>query len=241
MHVFISFILFIMKLSKTNLFTSVSAIALLAIALTAAPADAAACTFTRALDLGVDGEDVRCLQKYLNGAGYKVADMGVGAPGSETTLFRDKTKAAVAKWQAANGISPASGIFGPLSQAKYKVVAGGTTITPGMPVTVTPTTPVTITPGASNAVIDSYKSQVASLTSQLAAAKANNSGNSNSSMSSAGKKASDQIKNAFDMIADAEDEIDDAEKDGMDVASAKCPPPHGRAWMGRRAASVRDI
>src|SRR5262245_11723790 len=62
------------------------------------------CGFTRDLAIGAVGEDVRCLQQYLNGAGYVVSTSGVGSPGSETTQFQAKTSAAVAKWQAANGL-----------------------------------------------------------------------------------------------------------------------------------------
>lgn len=85
------------------------------------------CKFTRDLEVGVTGEDVRCLQKYLNGAGFKIAESGPGAPGGETTLFRDGTKAAVVKWQVANGLSPATGYFGPLSRSKYAQLIGGST------------------------------------------------------------------------------------------------------------------
>lgn len=91
-----------------------------------------ACTFTRALSQGVSaGNDVKCLQQYLNGAGNaKIAASGAGSPGNETTTFGSLTKAAVAKWQAANGVSPASGYFGTLSQAKYNSLTAGTTPPP---------------------------------------------------------------------------------------------------------------
>lgn len=91
-------------------------------------AHAASCSFTRDLDSSVQGEDVRCLQKYLNGAGYVISASGVGSPGNETSLFREGTKAAVKKWQAANGLS-ASGMFGPLSRAKYATLANGSSAT----------------------------------------------------------------------------------------------------------------
>lgn len=88
---------------------------------------AAVCTFTRSLFLGVSGTDVKCLQQYLNGAGYTVAASGAGSVGNETNYYGSRTKSAVAKWQAAMGVSPAVGYFGPISQAKYTTVAGGTT------------------------------------------------------------------------------------------------------------------
>lgn len=89
---------------------------------------ATACTFTSDLTIGSDSESVRCLQKYLNGAGFKVSASGVGSPGMETTQFQAKTQAAVKAWQAANGISPATGTFGPLSRSKYAALNGGASV-----------------------------------------------------------------------------------------------------------------
>lgn len=93
-------------------------------------ASMAKCAFTRALSMGVRGDDVMCLQKYLNSTMYQVAASGAGSPGNETMSFGSLTKAAVAKWQAGNGVSPAAGYFGALSRAKYDsmpVAGGGTT------------------------------------------------------------------------------------------------------------------
>ncbi len=92
-------------------------------------ADAASdtCTFKRTLEMGVTGDDVLCLQKYLNNNGFVIADSGAGAPGKETGEYKALTQAAVVKWQKANKITPASGIFGAKSQAAYKsVISGGT-------------------------------------------------------------------------------------------------------------------
>src|SRR3989338_4479292 len=80
------------------------------------------CTFTRRLYQGITGSDVQCLQQYLNGAGHQVAASGSGSPGNETTYFGGLTLAAVSSWQAANGVSPTAGYFGPLSQAKYNAL-----------------------------------------------------------------------------------------------------------------------
>ncbi len=89
------------------------------------------CGFTRDLQVGVTaGEDVRCLQKYLNGAGHQIAASGAGSPGSESTSFGPLTKAAVIKWQKAAGVSPAAGYFGAKSRAAYNAMAGGTGTTP---------------------------------------------------------------------------------------------------------------
>lgn len=83
-----------------------------------------ACNFTRDLTVGATGDDVKCLQQYLNGTSYKVAASGAGSPGNETTYFGPRTQAAVAAWQAGNGVSPAAGYFGPISRAKYTALAG---------------------------------------------------------------------------------------------------------------------
>lgn len=84
------------------------------------PSTYVACNFTRDLTLGVKGDDVMCLQKYLNdGGNSKVAASGPGSFGSETTYFGPLTASAVAKWQAANGVTPPAGYFGKISRAKY--------------------------------------------------------------------------------------------------------------------------
>ena len=77
------------------------------------------CSFGRTLDLGVEGEDVRCLQQYLNARGFTIASAGPGSPGSETTQFGGLTETAVLSWQDSQGIVGANGVFGPASQAAY--------------------------------------------------------------------------------------------------------------------------
>lgn len=73
--------------------------------------------FTRDLDVGAVGEDVRALQVFLNTHGAVIAASGVGSPGNETTYFGLLTQKALAKYQAAQGISPAAGYFGPKTRA----------------------------------------------------------------------------------------------------------------------------
>lgn len=73
--------------------------------------------FTKDLWLGVMLNDVKELQKYLNKKGFLVATSGNGSPGNETTYFGARTEAALKKFQAANGILPAAGYFGPLTRA----------------------------------------------------------------------------------------------------------------------------
>lgn len=86
-------------------------------------APAAGCMFTRALTTGSTGADVTCLQNYLIGGGFGIS---AGATG----YFGSQTASAVASWQAANGVTPAAGYFGPVSQAKYNALMasnGGST------------------------------------------------------------------------------------------------------------------
>lgn len=73
--------------------------------------------FTRNLSVGSYGEDVRSLQKYLNARIYLVASSGPGSPGNETLYFGVATKNALIKFQIANNISPANGIFGSITRA----------------------------------------------------------------------------------------------------------------------------
>lgn len=100
------------------------------------------CAFTATLKLGSKGDAVKCLQQYLNGAGYTVATSGVGSVGNESTYFGSKTKAAVAAWQAANSL-PSTGLFGSMSRAKYASLATTTTTTTTTTDTTTTTTTTT--------------------------------------------------------------------------------------------------
>lgn len=77
---------------------------------------------TRDLSLGVSGEDVRALQKFLNAKGYTVALAGAGSLGNETTYFGPATKAAVIKFQIAHAITPAVGYVGLITRG---VLAAG--------------------------------------------------------------------------------------------------------------------
>ena len=92
--------------------------AVVAFALTVVSADAA---FTRDLTLGSTGADVIELQTVLEKGGYLTIPAGVSKG-----YFGAMTQSALAKWQAAVGITPASGYFGPISRAKL-ADAGTTT------------------------------------------------------------------------------------------------------------------
>lgn len=97
--------------------------------LSLAPIAHAACSVgTVNLTVGSTGAAVTCLQQTLIGAGYSI-------PAGATGYFGMQTKAAVAAWQAAVGISPAAGYFGPISRAALggsgTVSTGGTSSVPG--------------------------------------------------------------------------------------------------------------
>lgn len=87
---------------------------------------------TSDLTIGSTGSQVVTLQSALVAQGHLVMPAGVAMG-----YFGSLTKAAVAKWQAANGVAPAVGYFGPLSRAKFNATAGasgtvtGTTVTAG--------------------------------------------------------------------------------------------------------------
>jgi len=81
-------------------------------------------TFTANLTVGSRGADVVALQSWLEAKGYLVMPVGV-AKG----YFGGLTRAAVARFQAANSISPAVGYFGPTTRGVVNamVATGGST------------------------------------------------------------------------------------------------------------------
>lgn len=72
-------------------------------------------TYTRNLTIGSRGADVISLQTFLESQGLLVMPQGV-AKG----YFGILTRAALARYQASVGISPAVGFFGPITRAKIK-------------------------------------------------------------------------------------------------------------------------
>lgn len=73
-------------------------------------------TGIRDLELDMEGEDVRSLQQLLIASGHSI-------PAGATSYFGSQTQAALAAYQAANGIAPASGYFGAVTRAQMKVAA----------------------------------------------------------------------------------------------------------------------
>src|SRR6185437_15776493 len=76
-------------------------------------------TFTHDLTVGSTGAAVTALQQFLIGKGF----LTLATP---TQYFGALTKAAVAKFQAANGIAPAVGYFGPKTRAFVNSMSVGT-------------------------------------------------------------------------------------------------------------------
>lgn len=76
-------------------------------------------TFLTDLSIGSRTDDVQRLQQFLNSKGYIVNARpdGAGAPGRESMYFGDLTREALARFQAANSITPAVGYFGPITRA----------------------------------------------------------------------------------------------------------------------------
>ena len=79
--------------------------------------------FTRDLELGSVGQDVKELQQFLNNQGFTVSTSGPGSPGNETENFGPDTRRALIDFQSANNISPASGYFGPLTRRNIESIS----------------------------------------------------------------------------------------------------------------------
>lgn len=71
------------------------------------------CEINRSLGLGMRGEEVRCLQRYLNWSGFTVSLSGPGSYGLETDYYGPLTMSAVMRWQSANAtFVPSTGFSG---------------------------------------------------------------------------------------------------------------------------------
>lgn len=93
-------------------FLSTSALLSTAFALGVLITPVGAETFAANLTVGSRGSDVATLQQFLVAKGYLQMPAGV-----YYGYFGPLTRAAVARWQVANGIFPAVGYFGPISRA----------------------------------------------------------------------------------------------------------------------------
>lgn len=70
----------------------------------------------RDLQVGMKGQDVLELQKFLNKLGFTITAKGPGSKGNETTQFGPLTKKALIKFQKQYGIKPAVGYYGPVTR-----------------------------------------------------------------------------------------------------------------------------
>jgi Putative peptidoglycan binding domain len=125
------------------------AVALVAVSMTTVSAANCSYVFSKTLKKGSTGAEVMNLQKVLNmNAATTIAASGSGSAGNETMTFGSATHAAVVKFQAANGVTPTSGLVGPLTRNKLNAMCTGTgTTTTGT--TTTATGPVSVANGAS--------------------------------------------------------------------------------------------
>ena len=94
-------------------------------------------SFNRQLVIGSVGDDVKSLQQFLNSRGFMVSPAGPGAPGNETKFFGPATRAAVIKFQLANGIiqsatGAGAGHVGPKTRARINELNGAASIVPAV-------------------------------------------------------------------------------------------------------------
>jgi peptidoglycan hydrolase-like protein with peptidoglycan-binding domain len=181
------------------IFTIVAIATFLLFAPSAFAVTSPSCTFSRDLQMGVMGEDVRCLQQYLNANGYVISTSGAGAPGKETGEFKSLTQAAVIKWQMANKLTPASGYFGPKSRQAYMALMNGGSVTP------TPTTPS----NSGNAVQDALLKQIAELQQKM------KDQTKTTATTPVASSVAGELKSVTTALRDAEEEVadnDDAEE-----------------------------
>lgn len=83
------------------------------IVVTTEPIEVPRFVFFRNLTVGDQGEDVELLQAFMESKGFLTMPAGV-----RRGYFGPMLRAALAAWQAARGISPAAGYFGPISRSR---------------------------------------------------------------------------------------------------------------------------
>jgi peptidoglycan hydrolase-like protein with peptidoglycan-binding domain len=82
------------------------------------------CTpFVTDLMVGRQGVEVTALQRFLINKGHTI-------PAGATGYFGEQTRSALAQYQAANGIAPAVGYFGPITRAQVNAACVPVTVPP---------------------------------------------------------------------------------------------------------------
>ncbi|MDQ5950574.1 MAG: Peptidoglycan-binding protein [Patescibacteria group bacterium] len=104
-------------------------------------------SFTRDLTIGSTGADVTALQSWLISKGFSI-------PAGATGYFGGQTQAAVSAYQAARGISPTAGYFGPTTRARVASEGGSTTTTTTDGGTTTTTTTTSDLDGTDGTISD---------------------------------------------------------------------------------------
>ncbi|MEK7115028.1 MAG: peptidoglycan-binding protein [Patescibacteria group bacterium] len=132
-------------------------------ALQGSSVSAPAASFNRNLTVGSRGADVTALQDILISKGHLAAGLNTG-------YFGNLTKAAVAKWQASMGISPAVGFVGPISRASLNSMGG--VMVPGSPVVV-PGSGLSVSVAAGNPPAGSLISSTSSAAARVGVLKVN--------------------------------------------------------------------
>ena len=128
--------------------------------------------FTRNLSIGTEHEEVRTLQRFLNGAGYMLAASGEGSRGNETARFGALTRSALRRFQCGKGIvcdgdeaSTGYGYFGPRTRAA--LLATPQNLTTLMPINPAATSTVSVS-NTSDAEVARLQAQIVELTKMLA-------------------------------------------------------------------------
>ena len=181
------------------------------------------CAFSRDLDLGTEGEDVKCLQKFLNNSGFVITTSGVGSPGKETGQLKSLTQQALINWQKSNGILPATGYFGTKSRSKYAEIIKNIANNPVVSGAGANTPRVTAVSGLQNKSIDDLNKELAELLKKANTVKNADKTDTSSlttPVSSSDKEVRATIQQAIKDLDDAKAQIKRGKNSGKDVNKA---------------------